>query len=228
MFQNLFIFGFMLKVFYLKVSDFETYPDDYFFPQVSRETLDTVVLYKKEKIRRTKLLGEAMSRNLLASVLGVRDCRIVKGEHGKPYVEGGKGAAFFNLSHSGDYIVCAVSTCEVGVDIEQMGRMRMEVARRFFHPGEVAILEKLSDQKGREMFFGYWSAKESFLKYTGSGLSSPLCDFEVCFDTEEISLKKEHSRIPVYVRECFINSDYRCFVCSACSDKPEISLFRFG
>lgn len=218
----------MLKVYYLSISGYAAYPDDYFLPQVSRETACIVSQYKNEKVRRTKLIGEMMSRRLLETVMGVQGYRVVKGEHGKPYVKESDTPAFFNLSHSGDYIVCVVSSHEVGVDIERKGKLRMEVARRFFHPSEVRVLDKAPAEQREELFFCYWSVKESFLKYTGSGLSSPLSSFEVCFENEGICLKKEHSRIPVYVRECLIDQEYKCFVCSELPEVPEIELFHLG
>ena len=79
----------------------------------------------------------------------------------------------------------------------------MEVARRFFHPAEIQCLQNLAGDAQDELFFRYWSVKESFLKYTGSGLSSPLSGFEVRFD------------------------DHRpkCFVCAETTEEPGIFPF---
>lgn len=217
----------MLKIFYLRISDFDKFADAYFFSGVSEETSEAVVQYRSAKVRRTKLLGEVMVGELLRMVFGLEKgtYRLVKGEHGKPYVAGSAVPVFFNLSHSGDYIVCALSEQEVGVDIERTGKMKMEVARRFFHPGEVEVLEALPDEKRNDMFFRYWSVKESFLKYTGSGLSFPLCSFEVCFKNNGIRIEKQHSRISVCIRECLIDKDYKCFVCSEDPETPDIRPF---
>lgn len=205
----------MLHVYYLKLSDFAVYPDDFFLPFVGVDTQEAVGHYKNAQVRRTKLLGETMARQLLKTDFNLQtgDYRIVRGEHGKPYIER-RDDVFFNLSHSGEYVVCALSTSEVGVDIERKGKVRIGVARRFFHPCEVELLENLSGPQQAELFFRYWSVKESFLKYTGSGLSSPLSGFKVCFAGDGIRLEKEHSRIPVDIRECQIDDGYSCFVCS--------------
>lgn len=217
----------MLKVYDLKLSDFIGYPDDFFLPFVSEETQKAVRRYGNAQVRRTKLLGETMTRQLLGAQFGLdaKHCRIVKGEHGKPYVEGVENV-FFNLSHSGDFIVCAISDREIGIDIERIGKVRMAVARRFYHPGEVSVLESLSGDSQIDLFFRYWSVKESFLKYTGSGLSSPLSGFQVCFQNGEIWLEKKHSRIPVYIRECHIDEAYRCFVCSESPEAVTIGHFK--
>ncbi|MEG0795873.1 MAG: 4'-phosphopantetheinyl transferase superfamily protein [Odoribacter sp.] len=220
----------MLKVYYLKISDFENLPDRFFYSAVGRDTLAVVGDYKNERVRRTKLLGEGMTRKLLGTLWGINgaECRIVKGEHGKPYVEGEAQSVFFNLSHSGDYIVCALSDREIGVDIERKGKARLAVARRFFHPEEIQQLEGLSGKEQDDLFFGYWSVKESFLKYTGSGLSTPLSGFEVRFGGEGIVIRQVLKRVPVFIYECPIDPTYKCFVCSENQELPEIQPWKWS
>ena len=88
------------------------------------------------------------------------------------------------------------------------------MARHFFHPQEIALLNKTTDEKlQQKLFFNLWSVKESYLKYTGSGLSTPLSSFEVCFTGNNITLKKEHSLLPIMVQECPIDPNYSSFVC---------------
>ena len=51
----------------------------------------------------------------------------------------------FNLSHSGSYVLCSISTekeAKVGCDIETIKETRMRVARRFFLPSETAYIER--------------------------------------------------------------------------------------
>ena len=216
----------MLRIYHSKLTDFETYSNDTLLSYVSESTKKEVVLYKIEKVRRTKLLGEAMVHQLIRTIFGIHQIKIIKGPHGKPYLKNKNQKAFFNLSHSGDYVICAISDREVGVDIEKIGRARMEVAHRFFHLNEVKLLGNLLAEDQRNLFFRYWSAKESYLKYTGSGLSSPLSSFEVCFEENDIHIKKEHSRLPLCIRECFIDKDYKCFVCSEENDEAEIFPFQ--
>lgn len=89
------------------------------------------------------------------------DYRIDRGEKGKPFYCGVENV-FFNISHSGDYVVCAVSDREIGIDIEKRAKARMEVAGRFFHGEEVAQLKMLEEDKQDQLFFNSWSVKESF------------------------------------------------------------------
>lgn len=82
----------------------------------------------------------------------------------------------FSISHSGDWWSCAVSTEEVGLDIQQERHCRAEhLARRFYHPLEVAWLEK----NGYSHFCKLWAYKESYVKYTGVGLIQGMDYFSV-------------------------------------------------
>lgn len=217
----------MLRVYYLRISDFDRFEDSFFLPDVSRETWESAMSFKSAIVRRTKLLGESMVRKLIGRNWGLDAGAfgISRGSHGKPYVVNVGMPVYFNLSHSGNYIVCALSEREIGVDIEKRNRIRTEVARRFFHPQEVQQLERLDGELQADLFFRYWSVKESFLKYTGEGLAASLSGFEVCFHDAGISIKKMDVLQPVFVRECCIDPDYKCFVCSATDELPEIFLY---
>ena len=85
----------------------------------------------------------------------------------------------FSITHSGEWWKCAIGAQAVGLDLQihECGD-RAAVARRFFHGEELAFLEARSF----EGFFSVWAAKESYLKYTGEGLSAELCDFSVVRD----------------------------------------------
>ncbi len=122
-----------MDVFFLRVSDYEACPDRFFAPLISGETRRAGLACGNPRVRLTKWLGEAMVRCLLRSIWGVKpsDYCILRGAHGKPYVSAAI-PVFFNLSHSGDYVVCAVGGEEVGIDIERRGRVRMEFRRVLF------------------------------------------------------------------------------------------------
>lgn len=103
-------------------------------------------------------------------------------EYGKPYLIDFKGV-FFNFSHSGDYAICVISDNEIGCDIEIIKDIDFAVAKRFFTKNEYETIEKIVDLKERnELFFRYWTIKESYIKAIGLGLSKKLNDFEVIID----------------------------------------------
>ena len=96
------------------------------------------------------------------------------GKNGKPYLR--DRSFFFNLSHSGGYVFCALSDREVGADIQicqpaQYSRL----AGRFFSEEEHLALEECADEGERSLlFYRLWTRKEAYGKLTGAGLAEGL------------------------------------------------------
>ena len=139
------------------------------------------------QLRRRFVAGRARLRSLLAEHLG-RDPRLlefVQNEYGKPRLAQ-LPAAHFSLSHSEELAFLAVSdTLEVGADIERIREIdHLDLARRYFHPNETAVIERPADPDDRlRTFFHIWTLKEAVVKALGKGLSIPLDTFEVSIAT---------------------------------------------
>ena len=71
-------------------------------------------------------------------------------ETGKPYFPNGP---FFNVSHSGQYIVMAVSNKNIGVDIEENTEKDMSSLNKIFNEAEAKMLKVHTD------FYYLWCAK---------------------------------------------------------------------
>lgn len=98
---------------------------------------------------------------------GLAEPALASGAHGKPYFPDAPQLQF-SISHSGAYWLCAFSAAPVGLDVQQhRDCQKQALARRFFSPAEQAFLERTSHAP----FFDLWCAKESYLKFTGEGLS---------------------------------------------------------
>lgn len=67
------------------------------------------------------------------------------GEHGKPMRRNEE--VCFNLSHSGKYVLCAVSETEIGCDIEKIKEVKWKLAKRFFSEKEYAFLKRLEKEE---------------------------------------------------------------------------------
>ena len=134
------------------------------------------------------------------------------GEYGKPYLPGGE--LFFNLSHSGEWVICAAAECELGCDIERIGHGNINVAKRFFTKEEYErITSEPSPEKRDVLFCRYWTLKESFLKATGRGLSLPLDSFTVRLG-DEITVQGGSVERDFRFREYSDIPGYCCAVCA--------------
>ena len=99
---------------------------------------------------------------------GVPIENVVIGENGKPGCEG----VYFNLSHSDDMVLCAVSDTLVGCDIEKVTDAPMEVAEHYFSEMECRYISTAKDSADSDRrFFRLWTMKESYMKMTGEGMS---------------------------------------------------------
>lgn len=102
--------------------------------------------------------------------------------HKKPYLAPDGGLELsFNLSHSADIAVCAISVHhELGIDIEQMAaKCKDGLAKRFFSQSEYNLISSASPATRVSTFYQIWVRKEAILKATGKGLSIPLHRFSV-------------------------------------------------
>ncbi len=80
----------------------------------------------------------------------------------------------FNLSHSGDWAVFAITTgSEVGIDIEFVDTELdfMQIANSYFSVSEQEELKNSLPEKKRSKFYHLWTQKESNLKLQGTGFS---------------------------------------------------------
>lgn len=91
---------------------------------------------------------------------------ITYGENGKPFLK----KAYFNISHSEDRVICALSTeGEIGIDIEKERTLELKSFLYWFSLEEWTNIQ-YSDSP-LKTFFWYWTRKESILKALGIELS---------------------------------------------------------
>jgi 4'-phosphopantetheinyl transferase len=139
--------------------------------------------FRFEDDRRRYTAAHVALRRILADYLGATPASIhfSTTNYGKPELVNGSGLRF-NLSHSGDWAVVAVTwRQQVGVDMEQHrdDLECMELARRFFSKQEIYELEHVCDSERARAFFDCWTRKEAYVKAIGHGLSHPLETFSV-------------------------------------------------
>jgi 4'-phosphopantetheinyl transferase len=128
------------------------------------------------------IVAHGVLRDLLARYLHCEPSQLdfSTTDYGKPILNSHK--LEFNLSHSGDFALLAITQeYKVGVDVERI-RPELEhesIARRFFSPNEVSELMALPSEQREIAFFNAWTRKEAYIKAQGLGLSLPLDSFDV-------------------------------------------------
>ena len=114
-------------------------------------------------------------RSILSSFLLLKAANgreIHHSPEGKPYTD---SENYFNISHSGDYVVLAEADSPVGVDIEKVEDIGINDGLK-----NIALTERerfcVKDSLLR--FYVVWTRKESLIKCEGSGFCSELCGID--------------------------------------------------
>lgn len=137
--------------------------------------------------------GGALVRYMLWKYLHVPpEAQIAYGEFGKPYLLD-YPEVHFNISHSGQYVACAVGSKPVGIDVQIITPYRPDVAMRVCSTSELAQINASSNQAAE--FTKIWTKKEACAKRTGLGIanslshnSSPLESFSKCIENMFLSV----------------------------------------
>lgn len=141
--------------------------------------------------------------------------KIMYTKYNRPYLP---IAIDFNISHSGNYVLCAISTHgKVGIDIERIHPVDINDFKDHFTEKEICSINEAKDKYAE--FFRMWTIKEAVIKADGQGLSMPLK--EIIID--------HHARVNEknwYVYEIGIASGYVAHMVGDSLDNDEICLSR--
>lgn len=147
---------------------------------MSKDKQAQVDRFRFEDDKKRTVAGEMLARKAIAEWCDVSAESIVfdKTETGKPFVKG--LPVEFNISHSGDMVVCVVDDKPVGIDIEKIRPIDLTIAKRictdeervylFNHTPAEQDFTYTTDQNILTRFFELWTAKEAYGKCLGVGI----------------------------------------------------------
>lgn len=137
---------------------------------------EKIARYRRWQDRHAHLFGKLLLREALKRCSGADTLSGLQyTSYGRPYLP---GPVDFNLSHSGKYVVCAISgESNLGVDIEEVKPIQLADFANVLRLDEVAAIQSAPD--ALQSFYRLWTIKESVIKAEGRGLSIPLKDILV-------------------------------------------------
>lgn len=185
---------------------------------------------KKERIRRfhrfedslSCLLGDVLARYAICKRFGIRNRELVFGtnDYGKPILLEPNGIDF-NISHSENWVVCAVDNNNVGLDIENIKPIDFKIAERFFSRDEYISLISQPAQIKLKYFYMIWTLKESFIKAEGRGLSIPLNSFTIRIESKNICAIMDNKVREYNFYHSFLNNKTSYAICTQSSSIGE-------
>jgi len=129
---------------------------------------------------------------------------------GRPYLD--NSGIDFNISHSGDYVVCAITDQgRIGIDIEKIKPIDLFGFERYMTPPEWKAIRESAEPY--HTFYSYWTKKESAMKAYGFGLSVPLDkilidnDKALFYSNMDMDMDMDNN---LFLQEIIINTSYKC------------------
>lgn len=132
--------------------------------------------------KKCTLAGEWLVRNTLSEITGMapNEFVIYADEKGKLHSQN-TPELFFNISHSRNTVVIAVSDVEVGIDVEKIRPVSIKLAKRVCAQKELLYVfghiptdeDYTANPKPDvlERFFDIWTIKEAYFKCIGTGIT---------------------------------------------------------
>jgi len=194
---------------------------DYFLRFLTREKQQRITRFRFFDDAKRSLLGEILTRYAI-----FKDCNATMEQmkfditmDGKPILQEPSGL-HFNISHSGNWVVCAIDDEPIGVDVEAMKPINYDIGERFFAPKEYCDLINMEEGQRKKYFYMLWTLKESYIKAIGKGLAIPLDSF--CFTVENgnIMLYQNNEARQYYFWQHEIDIEH---ILSVCAVKPIIN-----
>ena len=170
-------------------------------------------IHKEDAVR--TLTADILSRLMICSRLNIKNSNIqlIHNKYGKPLLQG-NDRLYFNNSHSGHWVLCAISDSPVGVDVEIISEIDFDIARHCFSEQECLDLFAHKEEARKDYFFDLWTLKESYIKAVGLGLSLPLSSFTIRKDRHRIHLDTQNEFNNYYFKQYPIDPAYTMSVCS--------------
>lgn len=172
---------------FCNVNDYSDAQYDAMYRAAAPERQARADRFKHEDDRRRCLCADMLARRMLSVATGgaPENISFTYGEKGKPSAN---VPLCFNVSHAGDYVLCAVANAPIGVDIEQIKPFRAGLVARYFTKTEADYVwggspmpdGNVTDKGTCARFYRVWTAKEAYVKMTGTGISTDLT--AVCYD----------------------------------------------
>lgn len=187
-------------------------------PKFSADYQEKIKRYRRWQDAQLSLLGRILLFKGIEEIYkdNPHDKVIKHTKYNKPYFD--DDLIQFNISHSGDIVVCALSDeHEIGIDIEIVTDIVI-----YDFKSQMTEIEwdkiVLSNNK-KDSFFDYWTQKEAVIKAHGHGLTIPLKSFEILDNTTKINEEK------FFLKEIEIDQQYKCYI-SLKTNTNEISVKR--
>lgn len=154
-----------------KIDNINNYTEEHFkamylkMPKFIKNKIDHKALIENKK---QTTLGYYLLKELLKSCYNLYNIpEIILNENGKPLFKDKN--IYFNISHCEELVVCAVSSKNIGIDIEKIKSKNKSLINYICNEEELKQIETSINKEKK--FIETWTKKESYIKYLGSSIN---------------------------------------------------------
>ncbi|HEY9062081.1 MAG TPA: 4'-phosphopantetheinyl transferase superfamily protein [Pseudobacteroides sp.] len=189
---------------------------------VSSEKQARIKKYRMQEDALRALFGDLMVRYVICTRLNLTNEELFfkLNDYGKPYLLGNTDFNF-NISHSGEWVVCIADSSPAGIDVEGIRSMDMKIAERFFSKDELIDINSKQPCDRVDYFFQLWTLKESYIKACGKGLSIPLDSFSIRMAANNIYVEDSNGSSKWFFKQYDIGEGYKMAACSMHNKFPD-------
>ncbi len=169
-----------MKYFIYNVESLTDAEYEKWFSLMTKEKQKKVSRYKDFERRKCSVAGEKLIKAYIGNALNIvpESLKISADNNGKPYIENCK--IHFNISHCENMLVYAFSDEEIGIDIERIRPISLNILKRFFSEEEQEYVlghiptqddyKKCENTETLERFYRIFTLKEAICKKSGIGI----------------------------------------------------------
>ena len=157
-----------------------------------KNNIDKILNIKKKK---QSIIGEFLLKKLLKKNYNInyKDLKFKINKYGKPFILDMN--IYYNISHSHDYVITAISKNKIGIDIEKIRKTNIKNIYQFSTKNELDYI--LSSKKNIEQrFFEIYTLKESYFKMKGTNLNN-IKNVEFTINKNEIICSDKNVKVKI-------------------------------
>lgn len=216
----------MATLYCFDISQVTNYFFEAFYTLCTKERQRKADKYKSIADSKRCIFAEILLKYSIYQHLGYsHDLLIHYNSYGKPFICNINNY-FYNISHSGKWVLLACSDEEIGVDIEQICFTYDTIPQNFFTSEEKRYIFFTENEFERaKRFTQIWTLKESYVKFCGTGFFTDLSSFSVISSQNTIKTG--------IVKDGFYSKFYNClfdenYYISLCSKKENVIIYRIS
>lgn len=152
---------------YFIYDNINNYTNNDFLTMFNSLNIDNQNKIKKiltDRDKKLSILSKYILKNILSQKYNLDYTNIYYNEFNKPFIDG----IYFNISHSNDYIVICFSENKIGIDIEKIRKVNLNIINYFCTKKEKKYI--LKSKNKYKALFEIFCLKEAYFKMKGTNL----------------------------------------------------------